>query len=61
MERAGIYFYMRRGRTFRIYRRHDNEDGTGGTAAPVAGEHVFYTQQDARDCVYELNGWRPKK
>lgn len=61
MERAGIYFYMRCGRTFRIYRRHDNEDGTGGTAAPVAGERVFYTQQDARDRVYELNGWRPKK
>ena len=52
---------MRRGRTFRIYRRHDNKDGTGGTAAPVAGEHVFYTQQDARGRVYELNGWRPKK
>lgn len=62
MPKIGQYYYIIRGRSWRIY-RYTHVSDTGAVASPVAEEPVFFNKEDARRRVYELNGWKytPKK
>lgn len=50
------YGYHRHGRCFVIY--HYVPDSTGWTGTKVATK---LTEEEARDEVYRLNGWKKKK
>lgn len=54
--KTGTYHYCRRRDSFRIY-RCDHADAYGSTSSPVDGEPVYFSEEDARRRVYELNRW----
>ena len=58
--KVGQYFYMPRGRNFRIY-RYNHVSETTSSASPVNSEPYFSNREEARRRVYELNGWRYRK
>lgn len=58
--KVGQYFYMPRGRSFRIYCYKSVSESTT-IASPVDSEPIYHSREEARRRVYELNGWRMKK
>lgn len=57
--KIGQYYYIPRGRFFRIYRYVDvSPDGCSGS--PVCEEPLYENKEDARKRVYQLNGWKYK-
>lgn len=55
--RTGMYHYMPRGSSFRIY-RCDYADAHQFSSSPT--DEWFNTREEASRRVYELNGWKPK-
>lgn len=58
--KKGEYFYMARGRNFCIY-RYEYVDAKSFLAAPAPDEPPYWTREEARRRVYELNGWNYKR
>lgn len=60
--RVGDFFYLPRGRFYRIYCCESVSD-KGTESTPVQDEPLYSTSEEARKRVYELNGWiyKPKK
>lgn len=54
--KVGQYMYMPRGRNFRVYKKV-----TDTRLEEVISEPVYFSREEARRRVYELNGWRLKK
>ena len=57
--KTGQCYYAPLGRSFRIY-RYDHVDGATASASPVPGEPLYFTREEARKRVCQLNGWRYK-
>lgn len=51
--KIGQYYYELRGRQFRIYQ-------VDSSFSAKATEYIFNTREEARNKVYELNGWKKK-
>lgn len=61
--KVGDFFYLPRGRFYRIYRYIESISEKGTESIPVQNEPFYSSQEEARKRVYELNGWnyKPKK
>ncbi len=57
--KIGQYYYIPRGRFFRIYRYVDVSPN-GCSGSPVYEEPLYENKEDARKRVYQLNGWKYK-
>ena len=56
--KVGQYFYIPRGKGFRIYQYETVSSNGGSSAIPAIDEPLFFDREKARKRVYELNGWK---
>lgn len=56
--RVGQYYYIIRGRFFRIYRYTQVSVSGGYAGSPVDIEPLYPSREQARQRVYQLNGWK---